>query len=96
MKKFIFLYYGYVEPTPEIHEAWGKWFESIGDRLVDGGNPFGAGREITKDGTTQLSVDQEAITGYSIIRAENMDEAEKIAQSHPYITAIRIYEAMPM
>jgi len=96
MKKFIFLFQGYVEPTPEIHEAWGKWFASIADSLVDGGNPFGAGLEITADGRKELPVDKEAITGYSIIRAENMAEAEKIAQTHPYITGIRIYEAMAM
>ena len=96
MKKFIFLYYGYEELTQEIHEAWGKWFESIGNKMVDSGNPFGAGREITHDGTTQLPLDANSVTGYSIINAESLDEAEEIAKGCPSITGIRVYEAMAM
>jgi hypothetical protein len=29
-----------------------------------------------------------------VINAENMDEAEKIAQENPFIASIRIYEIM--
>ncbi len=36
----------------------------------------------------------ESITGYTIIEAESLDEAEKIAQDNPYITSIRVYEVM--
>ena len=96
MKKFIFLYYGFVTPTKEIGEAWGKWFESVGDKFVDTGNPFGSGREITKTGTKKLTLDLDAITGYSIINAKDMDEAESIANTNPMITSIRVYEANSM
>ena len=72
MKKFILLYYGFVTPTKEIGEAWGKWFESVGDKCVDTGSPFGYGREITNTGTKELTLDRDAITGYSIINAENI------------------------
>ena len=34
----------------------------------------------------------ESITGYSIINAESLDEAEKIAQENPFIAGIRVYE----
>jgi len=47
MKKYVFLSYGYVTPTPEIQDAWRNWFASIEDKLVDSGSPFGSGREIT-------------------------------------------------
>lgn len=90
------LYYGFEPPTPEIEEAWGKWFASIGDTMVDSGNPLGYGREITREGTNELSLDKAAITGYSIINAENMDEAEKIANECPVITSVRVFEAMSM
>ena len=40
MKKFVFLHYGFEKPTPEIMAAWGKWFESIKDRVVDMGGHF--------------------------------------------------------
>ena len=96
MKKFVLLAYGYEAPTPEVMDAWSKWFESIGDKMVDVGNPFGPGREITHSGTKELPHDKDAVTGYLIINAESMDEAEKIAKGCPIITSIRVYEAMSM
>ena len=77
-------------------DAWGKWFASIADKLVDSGNPFGPGREITHTGTKDLSQDEGAIVGYSIINADNIDDAEKIAKDCPIITSVRVYEAMSM
>lgn len=96
MKKFVFFYYGHMQPTEENKQAWRKWFASIGDRIVDGGNPFGPGREIKSTGTKELPVGMESLTGYSIINAESMDEAEKIAKACPSITGVRVYEAMSM
>jgi len=92
MKKFIFLTYGFEPPTQEIMEAWGKWFESIGDKMVDSGGPCAEGLEITHSGTKKLPMDKEAFTGYCIISSENIEEAEKIAKGCPIITSIRVYE----
>jgi hypothetical protein len=36
----------------------------------------------------------ESITGYTIINAESLDAAEKIARDNPYIASIRVYEIM--
>lgn len=96
MKKFMFLTYGFEPPTEEIMDAWNKWFASLGDKLVDPGNPFGSGREITHNGTKELSLDLEAVTGYLIINAEDIDEAEELAKTCPIISGIRVYEAMSM
>jgi hypothetical protein len=96
MKKFMLFCYGYTEPTQEIMGAWGKWFASIGDKMVDPGNPLGPGREITRSGTKELPLGKESLTGYLIINAGSFDEAEKIAQSCPMITSVRVYEAMSM
>ena len=96
MKKFVLLYVGYEMPTDEIKAAWSTWFASIGDKIVDSGNPFGAGREISHDGTKELPLDKTAITGYTIINAESLDEAENIALSCPITSSIRVYEAMSM
>jgi hypothetical protein len=96
MKKFVFLYYGMWIPTQEMKDAWGKWFTSIADKLVDSGNPFGPGIEVSHAGVNQLSQNQEAIVGYSIINAASMDEAEKIAKDCPIITSVRVYEAVSM
>lgn len=91
MKKFMLLHYGFTQPTPEIMEAWNRWFESVGDRMVDMGG-FNGGREISSGGTRDLPWDLESITGYNIIDAESLDEAEEIAGSNPFIAGIRIYE----
>ncbi|MEN9562506.1 MAG: hypothetical protein RIR73_750 [Chloroflexota bacterium] len=95
MKKFMLVSVGFEMPTPEVMEAWGKWFESIADKM-EGGSPFGSGREVTKTGTNELSMGADSFTGYTIIHAENIDEAEKIAKASPIITSMRVYELRSM
>ena len=94
MKKFVFLHYGFEKPTPEIMAAWGKWFESMKDNIIDMANQFRSGREISKAGTKELPLGPESITGFTIVSADSLDAAEKMAQSNPYISSIRVYEVM--
>lgn len=91
MSKYMMLHCGFEQPTPEIMEAWGKWFQSVADSTVEHGG-FMGGREINRDGTSDLPWDMDSITGYSIVNAESMDEAEKLAEGNPFIASIRIYE----
>jgi hypothetical protein len=39
-------------------------------------------------------MDLEAITGFMVVNADSLDDAEKMAQSNPFITSIRVYELM--
>ena len=91
VKKYVLLHFGFEQPTDEIMAAWGKWFESIADITVDQSG-FGAGREISKEGTKDLDWGMESITGYNVIKADSLDEAEKIAGECPFIASIRVYE----
>jgi hypothetical protein len=91
VKKFVFLSYGYEPPTPEIMGAWSKWFEQIKNNIVEMGG-FGSAREISKDGTKDLPLGLDSITGFVIVNAENLEAAETMARSNPYITSIRVYE----
>jgi hypothetical protein len=93
VKKFVFLSYGFETPTPEVMNAWGKWFASIKDRIVDM-SMFKGGREITRAGTIDLPDGRESITGFVIVNAENLDDAMGMAKSNPFITGIRVYETM--
>ena len=93
MKKFVFLTYGFEKPTPEIMAAWGQWLESIKDNIVDMGHLSG-GREISKAGTRNLPLGLDSITGFMIVSADSLDDAEKMAHSNPYISSIRVYELM--
>ena len=94
MKRFMLLHFGFEKPTPEIMAAWGKWFESIADKSVDNGGFHGGAREISHSGTEDLTMGADSITGYSIINAESLDDAERIAQDNPFIASIRVYEIM--
>ncbi len=96
MNQYVLLHYGFVPPTPEIGAAWGAWFESIGEHIVDSGKPFGPGREITQDATSELPLGIDSITGYTIINAEDLDAATAIAATCPSIASIRVYPAMAM
>lgn len=94
MKRYMLLHFGFEKPTPEIMAAWGKWFESTADRTIDKGGFHGAAREISKTDSKDLPMGMESITGYSIINAESLEEAEKIAANNPFIASIRVYEIM--
>lgn len=91
MKRFMLLHYGFETPTPEIMAAWGKWFESVAGMTIDQGG-FAAAREISHDGSKELPMGMESITGYSIINAESLEAAEEIARGNPFIASIRVYE----
>lgn len=88
------LHVGFEKPTPEIMEAWRKWFQSVAADSVEHGGLM-HGRELSKEGIADLDWNMESITGYSIINAGSMEEAEKIASTNPFIASIRVYEIRP-
>lgn len=92
MKRFMLLHFGFKKPTPEIMTAWSKWLESVVDKSEKHGGFHGGAREISHAGTKDLPRGMESITGYSIVKAESLDEAEKIARENPFIASIRVYE----
>jgi hypothetical protein len=94
VKRFVLLHYGFEKPTPKIMAGWGKWFEAIKDNIIDMGGHFSGGREISKAGIKDLPLGLESITGFTIVSADSLDDAEKMAQSNPYISSIRVYEVM--
>ena len=59
---------------------------------VEHGGFHGGRVEISKDGVRPLEMDGEAITGYSVIEAENLESAQDIAARNPFVKAIRVYE----
>jgi len=92
VKRFMLLHFGFEKPTPQIMAAWGKWFESVADKTLDQGGFHGGAREISRSGSKDLPMGMDSITGYSIINAESLADAENIAQGNPFIASIRVYE----
>jgi YCII-related domain len=107
MSKYLLLYKGPATPmeqfTPEQTEeqmrAWNEWMGRVGSALVDGGTPFGAGSAVSDDGSTGQPSD---LNGYSIIEADNLDEAHALTKDHPFLAegkgrfTIEIFELVPL
>jgi hypothetical protein len=89
MANFLLVYHGGGMPaTPEegaqVMKAWTDWFAQIGDALVDGGNPVSATKSIAPDGAVSGGSSNPP-SGYSIIKAEGLDQAVSIAKGCPVL-----------
>ncbi|CZF83116.1 YCII-related domain protein [Grimontia celer] len=98
MKEFMFIYQGgdpdwAINATPEqmaeLMALWQAWMEKLAasDQLVSGGAPLhysgkrlDANKMVTDIAAVEL---KELVSGYSIVRAENIDDAVAIAQFCP-------------
>ena len=91
MKKFVLITTGYVEPADQIKQEWKQWFKSIEDLIIDQVS-LGNGKEVTPENVIDLPMDKDAITGYMVINAKDMDEALSIAKSCPIVSSTKVYE----
>lgn len=110
MKKFIVLYHAPIDAmqqtantSPEDQakgmEAWMTWAKKCGDKLVDLGNPLTNGQQLSPDGKSAAS--KQNVAGYSVLQAENMEEAKALLQGHPHLgwnaaCTIEVHESMPL
>ncbi len=110
MKKFIVIYHAPVnaieqtaDTTPEQQakgmEEWMKWAQKSGDKLVDLGSPLMNGQQISPDGKSKPS--SKNVAGYSILQAENIEDAIKLLKGHPHLAwnaecSIEVHETMPL
>lgn len=81
----MFLYYNKSDfvpsMTPEGMMEWVTYFKNLGDKLVDGGNPFGM-RKFVSDPVADCSF---VVSGYSIVKADSFDDAVLLAEGHPHL-----------
>ncbi len=89
MANYLLVYHGGGMPeTPEENQkvmaAWNSWFGELGGALVDGGNPVSQVKTIAPDGTVSEGTSHRP-TGYSIIKADNLDAAVKLAKGCPVL-----------
>ena len=110
MKKFIVLYHAPVEAmqatgntSPEDQakgmEEWMNWAQKCGSKLVDLGAPLANGHQLRPDGQGKNS--DKNVVGYSILQAENLDEAKALLKGHPHLNwdaecSIEVHETMPL
>lgn len=103
MANFLLLYHGGAMPeTPEegarVMTAWTDWFQTLGDALVDGGNPASQSRTIAANGS--VSETAGGPSGYSILKADSIDAAVTLAKGCPVllggasVEVVETFEAM--
>lgn len=100
--KFLLAYRGGgMAETEEEREAtmaaWGQWFGSLGEAIVDGGAPF-AGSKSVSDGDVGDGAPSQ-LTGYSVLQADDLDGAVALAQGCPILKSggtVDVYESIPM
>lgn len=108
MKKFIVIYHATKEGvqqmasvSPEQQKAgmekWMIWAQKCGENLVDLGAPLMGGTVVESNGKNSNS--QKEVTGYSILKAADMNGAMSLLQGHPHLErggacTIEIHEAM--
>ena len=99
MADFVLLYSGGSMPETEeeqaqVMKAWDAWFKEVGGALKDGGNPFTpAAKQVAPDGS--IGDAQPQYSGYTIVKADSLDEATAIAKGSPVLqggASITVYE----
>lgn len=105
MPKYVLAYHGgsgmpeSAEEQAKIMEAWGAWFGSMGDAVVDGGNPISRAVTVSPDRTSSEGGGANPLTGYSLISADDLDGAVKLAEGCPVLDAggtVEVAEAVEM
>jgi hypothetical protein len=78
---------GTPEEQQKVMAAWGEWFGGLGQSLVDGGNPFsGQANTISPSGSVSQGANS-GLTGYSIIKADDLGAATALARGCPVLTS---------
>jgi hypothetical protein len=67
----------------KVMQAWNDWFGKLDGALVDGGNPATQTRTIAANGS--VSDEAHGPTGYSIIKADSLDDAVRLARGCPVL-----------
>ena len=101
MQNYVYLYHvdTKIELTEEQNAMWGKWFGTLGENLVDGGNPFNP-KNQAQVSNGKVDMDSDTVSGYSIVKANTLEEAVTWAMTCPLANApgcsVKVYETMPM
>ena len=74
------------------------WAEKCGDKLIDFGTPLSGGVKLSPGGNSTAS--DKDVLGYSILNAENIEEAQSLLEGHPHLKwnaacSIEVHESMP-
>ena len=74
MANYLLVFHGGGAPdTPEAQQevmtAWTRWYDAMGDAVVDGGNPVAMSKTIASDGSVSDGGGANPASGYAVSRA---------------------------
>lgn len=84
------------EEAAQVMQAWGAWFDDLGDAIADGGHPIGAVQTIDASGAVR---DGGGVSGYTIILADDLSDAVNKAKGCPILTdggSVEVGECLDM
>ena len=89
MANYLLVYHGGRMPeSPEegakVMQAWTDWFGVLGAAVVDAGNPVSQVRTIAANGAVSDGGVNPS-SGYSVIKADNLDAAVALAKGCPVL-----------
>jgi hypothetical protein len=103
MTKYVLLYDGGSMPeagpeTEKVMKAWETWFSKLGKAVVDQGDPFTPkAKSINSDGSVADGPVGGMASGYSILEADSLDAAMKMAKGCPVLQGgakISVFETL--
>ena len=102
MNNYVFVYRGghefkSKEEGAKHMEKWGAWVNGLGDASVNPGSPFRKSKTVSSSGVSDT--DGQPLTGYSVVKADSLDAALKMAKECPHLDiggSIVVSEVMEM
>ena len=103
MKNFMIAYYGGTQPNSQEEgmaqvEKWKAWVKDLGEAVVNPGTPLPVSKIVTSN-SIEDDNDPNAMKGFAVVRAKDIESAIAIAQSDPFLEnggTIRVSQMMEM
>jgi len=102
MANYVFTYHGEPkfknpEESGKYMARWQAWVGNLGKALVNPGVPFGKSKAVSSSGVSD-DAGSNRVTGFSIVEANSIDAAIKLAKGCPHLEhgTMGVHEAMEM
>lgn len=102
MPNYIFAYrhgkdFARPKDGPKHMANWRAWMAGLGAAVIDRGKPVGKSKTVSAEGVSNDG-GASPLAGYTIVTADNLDEAVKMAKACPHldIGTIEVAEVMDM
>jgi len=100
MANYLLVYTGGGMPATDaerkkVLDDWGAWFGKLGPAVVDPGNPISQSKSISSDGSVNDGAVGTPASGYSILKADSLNQAVDLAKSCPVLKSgakLTVYE----